>query len=367
MVRLNGDLPWPLALRDDCRMTTAGGPGGVGDVEVAAAAEAGAERWLETGSLALRPDPSAAREARAWVVDVLDGWPEDSVERARLLVSELVTNAVLHARTDITVRCEWGADRARFEVGDGNRGAPTPKRYVADSLTGRGMRLVAVLAESWGVERTADGKVVWFTVAPVMAPPDLSIEVDPLGVTGVEMLAAALVEPAVESGPIGGTGARDTTGGGPGMVHVKILDLPLELYLEAEQHNDAVLRELDLIERSSRRAPQVPARLLELASELRAFFTAATTSTRAQVEEAIRTGQARVNLDIEVPAQGWEILTEMAVQLDEVDQFCRDGALLTLAASPRQRRFRHWYANQMANQMRGHPPTPWTDDDGDRS
>lgn len=348
-------------------MTTAGGPGSAGDVEVAAAAEAAEAGRLDAGSLVLRPDPSAARDARAWVVEVLDGWPEDSVERARLLVSELVTNAVLHARTEITVRGELGADRVRFEVGDGNRGAPTPKRYVADSLTGRGMRLVAALAESWGVERAADGKVVWFTIARFMAAPDLSVELDALDAAGVEMLAAALVEPAVERGPISGTEARGTTGVGPGTVHVKILDLPLEIYLEAEQHNDAVLRELDLIERSSRRAPHVPARLLELASELRAFFTAATTSTRAQVEAALRTGQARVDLDIEVPAQGWEILTEMAGQLDEVDQFCRDGALLTLAATPRQRRFRHWYANQMANQMQGHPPTPWIDDEGDGS
>ena len=147
------------------------------------------------------------------------------------------------------------------------------------------------------------------------------------------------------------------------MGRVRILQLPLEIYLEAEQHNDAVIRELDLIERSPRRGPQVPPRLLELATSLRLLFSAATTSTRAQVDEALRAGRACVDLDVDVPAEGWEVLMEMARHLDEVDRYCREGVLLTLAASPRQRRFRHWYATQVAQQMQGHLPTPWPDDD----
>lgn len=336
-------------------------PGGSADGDGDAAVADGARR--DPGNepipvLTLAPDPAAARHARAWVTQVLAGWPDEGVERGRLLVSELVTNAVLHARTEITVGAERDGSRVRFEVGDGHRGGPMPKRYVADSPTGRGMRLVASLAESWGVERGPSGKVVWFSIDRDMpaAPPTLA----PLDVVDLGTLAAALGEPAVEEGALPKSSAGEPGGQRQrSMVRVRILGLPLEIYLDAEQHNDAVLRELDLIERSPRRGPQVPPRLLELGAELRSFFTAATTSTRAQVEEAIRTNQDVVDLEIDVPADGWEVLTEMSAQLDEVDRFCREGALLTLAATPRQRRFRHWYAQQVADQVRGRPPTPW--------
>lgn len=344
-------------------MNASGGPGcGAGDPGAAPAAAARGDSDGSTLMLLLAPDPTAAREARAWVVRALVGWPDDSVDRARLLVSELVTNAVLHARTDITLRCALEDDKARFEIGDGHRVGPTPKHYLADSPTGRGMRLVALLAKEWGVERVPGGKSVWFTLSREMPPATPSIRSDPLGLADLELLAAALGEPtvppdAVPERPVGGaTGA-------PVMVHVRILGLPLAIYLEAEQHNDAVLRELDLIERSPRRGNQVPPRLLELAAELRAVFAAATTSSRAQVEEALRTRRERVDLDLEVPAAAVHVLTEMAQQLDEVDQFCLEGALLTLAASPRQRRFRHWYAGQVARQVAGEAPTPWPDGD----
>ncbi len=118
----------------------------------------------EQCELRLGSDPSAARDARTWIADVLDGWPEDSVEIARLLVSELVTNSVLHARTAIVVTCRRGGTRARIEVRDLYRGGPVPRRYAPDSPTGRGMRLVASLAEAWGVQREPVGKTVWFVV-----------------------------------------------------------------------------------------------------------------------------------------------------------------------------------------------------------
>ena len=354
-------------------MNISGGPGnGAGDAATVRAAEADGEEEGEPGAeLTLAPDPSAARAARAWVAEVLADWPEGAVDRARLLVSELVTNAVLHARTEISLGCRLEEASARFEVGDRQRGGPTPKRYVADSPTGRGMRLGATLAEAWGVERTPSSKVVWFAVArdvpaPVAAggggpgagsDPLGPLGSDPLGAVDLELLAATLGEPALPPDA--------EAGGTPMMVRVRILGLPLDIYLEAEQHNDAVLRELDLIERSPRRCPQVPPRLLALAAALRALFTAATTSTRAQVDEALRMGRARVDLDVDVPAEGWQALMEMAQQLEEVDRYCQEGALLTLASSPQQRRFRRWYADQVARQMQGGRPTPWADDPED--
>lgn len=97
----------------------------------------------------------------------LTGWGcENAAEIAQLLVSELVTNAVLHAQSGIEVVVRHGGRRLRVEVGDASRTPPVLRRHDEDAMTGRGLSLVDQLSEAWGVERNADGKRVWFEVAP---------------------------------------------------------------------------------------------------------------------------------------------------------------------------------------------------------
>lgn len=305
--------------------------------------------------LHLEPEPSAVRDARDWVSGVLADWPDEGVETARLLVSELVTNSVLHAGTRIAVEYRDEGDRARFEVRDRHLGGPVPKRYAPDSPTGRGMRLVASLAEEWGVERDDEGKTVWFAVrASARVAPHLELV----------SVAAGLVEDLEEIAELasrapGAPGARGRADAGT--VHVQVLGLPLEVYLEAEQHNDAVVRELTLIVQSAQAVDglEVPRRLLDLAAKVRPAFSRASDGLRAQVEEAIRRGEETVDIHMSVPREGWEALLRLADWLDEVDRYCVEGELLTLESSPRLRRFRVWYAEQVARQMRGLPPTPW--------
>jgi anti-sigma regulatory factor (Ser/Thr protein kinase) len=113
--------------------------------------------------LALRPVPSSAASARQFVDDTLGEWGCDSfVDASRLLVSELVTNAVLHARTDIELVVRLHPRGVRVEVHDGSPAAPVVRRYDDDAMTGRGLALVDELARRWGVERTPGGKAVWF-------------------------------------------------------------------------------------------------------------------------------------------------------------------------------------------------------------
>jgi hypothetical protein len=161
----------------------------------------------------------------------------------------------------------------------------------------------------------------------------------------------------------GATGARGAVGE-PGVVDtvdVKVLGLPVEVYLEAEQHNDAVVRELTLIVQSAGTAGglDVPRRLLDLAGEVRAAFSPASDGLRAQVEEAIRRGDETVDIRVSVPRYGWEALLRLADWLDEVDRYSVDGDLLTLESSQRLRRFRSWFAQQVSDQMGGLPATPW--------
>jgi anti-sigma regulatory factor (Ser/Thr protein kinase) len=80
------------------------------------------------------------------------------------LVSELATNAVIHARTPYTIAVSRDGDTVRVGVHDFSAVIPRRRAYGLDATTGRGLRLVATLASNWGIDAETPGKVVWFEV-----------------------------------------------------------------------------------------------------------------------------------------------------------------------------------------------------------
>jgi anti-sigma regulatory factor (Ser/Thr protein kinase) len=99
------------------------------------------------------------------VTATLEGWGADAlVDDAVLLVSELVTNAVLHAGTDIEVALHLEGGCLRVDVRDGDPRAPSVRHYSTLSGTGRGLALVDQLARRWSIDPSPDGtgKTVWF-------------------------------------------------------------------------------------------------------------------------------------------------------------------------------------------------------------
>jgi two-component sensor histidine kinase len=110
------------------------------------------------------PELASARQARRLVDDALRA-SHTPPDLAVLLVSELATNAVMHARTDFIVRVEVrgaGRHHVRVEVEDENEREPAIASVPLEATSGRGLQVVAALADSWGVERRPRGKVVWF-------------------------------------------------------------------------------------------------------------------------------------------------------------------------------------------------------------
>src|SRR5438094_10607072 len=97
--------------------------------------------------LQLPPEPSSAGMARRFVASSLDAGDEVG-ELAVLLVSELASNAVLHARTAFELRVRIDNRRLRVEIRDDNPALPTLKDYVAESITGRGLHMVAASADN---------------------------------------------------------------------------------------------------------------------------------------------------------------------------------------------------------------------------
>jgi anti-sigma regulatory factor (Ser/Thr protein kinase) len=114
----------------------------------------------------LVPTARSVPEARRLVVDTLRAWQlGDLADVAALLTSELVTNAVLHARTTITLAVEREGSSVRIAVTDSSPVGPAMRHHSETATTGRGLRLVDNLALAWDVDGDADGKTVWFRLA----------------------------------------------------------------------------------------------------------------------------------------------------------------------------------------------------------
>ncbi|GAA2653124.1 hypothetical protein GCM10010400_06050 [Streptomyces aculeolatus] len=112
-----------------------------------------------------------AEQAREWKL------PPETADTAVLLVSELLTNACLHARAPrgrhIAARCVLGDGGLRVEVSDAGDGElPTPHEAGPDDESGRGLALVAALASRWGAypRPYGIGKTVWFELHDVLPP-----------------------------------------------------------------------------------------------------------------------------------------------------------------------------------------------------
>jgi anti-sigma regulatory factor (Ser/Thr protein kinase) len=113
----------------------------------------------------LESDPAMVAVARQFVRDRLASWEAlDYADDAMLVASELVSNAVLHARTDIQLRLACSRAGVRVEVFDENSRLPILAPCPSDATSGRGLALVSELATAWGVEKRDGGKVVWAEV-----------------------------------------------------------------------------------------------------------------------------------------------------------------------------------------------------------
>ena len=120
----------------------------------------------------LEPTLSASRRARDLLRRVEGTLAEPELcEAAKLPLSELVTNAVLHARTDIEVAVCFLDEALRVEVRDERPELHAPHSRDPESSTGRGLELVGAVADRWGVVRRPAGKTVWFELdGPRIAP-----------------------------------------------------------------------------------------------------------------------------------------------------------------------------------------------------
>jgi GAF domain-containing protein/anti-sigma regulatory factor (Ser/Thr protein kinase) len=298
-------------------------------------------------SLHLAGQPDTVPYARRWVSEALTGTEAEMlVPDAELVVSELVTNALLHAGPPVTLRVEVTPPKVRIEVGDTSRVTPVRALARSDAMTGRGLALVAALARDWGVEPTAEGKVVWceLSTEPVEIPDDVDMDVDALLASWDDF------DDEVE------TEARFT---------VELGDVPTDLLLAAKAHVDNLVREFTLATAGaeSGRSAEVPPALALLIESVVSGFAEARQSIKRQALDAASRGDERTTLSLTLPLSAADAGEAYLHALDEADSYARAARLLTLETPPQHRVFRRWYVESIVARLRaeaaGLPaPTP---------
>lgn len=296
--------------------------------------------------LTLRAEPDAVPYARHWVAEALEGTPlAELTADAELVVSELVTNALLHGSPPVTLRVEVDADTVRVEVGDGSRRAPLRALARAEAMTGRGLSLVAALAREWGVLPAPDGKVVWCELS---AAASADVGTDD-GEVDVDAFLAAWEDDEPE---------------GEQRYTVALGDVPTDLLLGAKAHVDNLVREFALATSgaASGRASAIPAHLAALIEDVVTGFSEARQAIKRQAVDAATRGDERTTLTLTLPLSAADAGERYLQALDEADAYARAARLLTLETPPQHQVFRRWYVESLVARLRaeaaGEPAPP---------
>jgi PAS domain S-box-containing protein len=279
----------------------------------------------EAASLRLPRSPQSAASARRFVRAALPGATTSVRDTAELLVSELVTNAVLHADTEIEVRVRVREGRVEVAVGDGRPDRSLvpqcPHHFFA---TGWGLAVVARLADRHGVHAEGDRKWVWFELPPAGRPPPPT-------------RWANVVPPP---GPT---------------VPVTLIDVPVVLHSASEESRATLLRELLLASWGGARLGMRPEDM-RTAHDTNGVINACVV---AALQDQPSGADVR-SLDVPVPAGSGPAVRILLRVLDRADDAARKGRLLSRPALPQVRAFRHWLLDQIITQLDGGPPTAWT-------
>jgi anti-sigma regulatory factor (Ser/Thr protein kinase) len=294
--------------------------------------------------LLLEPEPQSVRRARVWIGGELERLGRaDLVDAAELGVSELVTNAILHAEPPITVRLRGSRERPRVEVHDHSARPPrvgvdmTADDHLLATI-GRGMGIVALYSRSWGADVSQDGKVVWFV-------PSGNPGVDVAEEGDVYDLAEAVDDAMADAEPV------------EAMVTIRLLGMPAQVFASFRGWYSEIRRELRLL--SFEQGDRYP-----VAVELGQVMLQVEHERRLargveHLDRAIADGLPSVDLEYLVPVTAPATMAWMHEVLERADRFCRDQSLLTVPATPQQLELMRWYAGEFTRQGAGAEPRPW--------
>lgn len=249
---------------------------------------------------------------------------QELVEAATLLVSEVVTNSLLHAGTDMRLRCHRTAAGIRVGVFDRSPLLPRVRHYAPEASTGRGLGLLSALATRWGTEREHDGKTLWFE----------------LDAGGTQNWKAP--SPGVVPGP---------SPDGEAAFDVQLRDASPQLIGATIEQDDELLRELALVSLGGDRDHARPGGWSRPQFDVSPILAA--------VGATAALGHARADLALSLPVGAHTAAIERLQLVDDADALARDGRLLAAPALPEVAACRHWLYTQISEQAAGFRPQAW--------
>ena len=275
--------------------------------------------------------PDARRTIRTWLTEA--GFV-DLVDEAEQAVSEVVTNALVHAGTSVELSARIRTGFVRVEVADGSSHLPRTRDFDTVSGTGRGLKVLDQTVTRWGAELRDDGKVVWFELG---------------GRTGADP-----VVPASTPAPEGE------------VVHVELFAVPLLLMSAWLEHAGALLRDCllldlevaggDVSEALQRHA--VASELLALVEEQLPRLDLGT-APQELMDGATEPLVTAERVDLRIPTDQVDRFPVLDAALDRARQLAVSGALLTPPTQPEMQELRHWLTGEVARQTAGGSPRPW--------
>lgn len=285
---------------------------------------------------------NSAHLAREAVSDTLvDLGRADLVDDATLVVSELVANGVLHARTAMTLSVERAGEGVRVAVSDGSHLLPqwTPASPAATS--GRGLLLVERLSSNWGAERlAAGGKVVWAQIDRAAPAAEL---------THGELLDLWSDDPATAAS------ASEAT------IDVTV-DIDVTEMLESRAHTEDLVRELQLtlLNDTCRVTTRTsPPELVQLARRLDSAtddFHDARRQMLHQTLSAAQSGRRTATLNLKLHPGDAGAARRWLDALSEADALTSAGILLLPPFPAAMTAFRHCYIEAIIKQLEASHP-----------
>jgi len=313
----------------------------------------------------LTPHPSSVSTARRMVRELLAGVGlADLLDDAALLMSELVTNAVIHAGSQVGVRGQVVDGVLRVEVTDASPHHPALRHYAETAGTGRGLALLVALADDWGVIPAPESKTVWFELGGDTP-------------SGAPAQGAAGNRTGNVPETFAGRAGRDTTRQeARGSIQVQLLMMPLLLHEAWREHAETLLREylmaaLDLqpptaIETGERAALWDPIQVHAAATDALALLEEQVPLTEIDMEPAkLMAGatEPRVTareLRVTIPRDSVPHFAILDRVLDQTLSMIDTGWINAPRTQPEIQTFRSWVCRQVALQAVDQPAEAWS-------
>jgi len=268
---------------------------------------------------------------------------EDLVETAELLVSEVVTNAILHAGTPIDLAVFVADGGLRVEIGDGSPHFPSRHGYAPTAGTGRGLMLLQQMVDNWGVVPNALGKTVWFQLDS--------------GNRMANHLAMMDESETAASKP------QEET------VVVQLLNVPLLLHAAWQEHAQDLLRDR-LLANIDLETGNDTIRLHAEASDAIALLASVIPQLEVGLNSNHVMGDAselRVScprVAVHVPIRSLQNFRTLNQTLEKVAGPGHDEVFLTSPTQPNVTSYQKWLYEQVEVQSNGAAPSPWSDHGG---